>query len=157
MKRTKDQELPIIQKTYDLILWYLPLLNKLPRDYKFTLGERIATGLYDLLDELHKARFEAEKLGRLRGINEILDRLRYLTRLLKDLRLWDVERYARAIKLVNEVGTELGFRKSTETGGLVAFCERSPCLRACLEIRRNPTTGRWWIVKVLPNRKQFAF
>ena len=27
----KDEELPIIQKTYDLILWYVPLLNRLPR------------------------------------------------------------------------------------------------------------------------------
>lgn len=121
MRKGKDQELPIFQKAYDLTVWSLPPLAKLPRDYKFTLGERISGALYELLDQLHKARFEAEKLGRLRGINEILDRLRYLTRLLKDLRLWDVERYARAIKLVNEVGTELGFRKSTETGRAGSF------------------------------------
>ncbi|SKB15083.1 hypothetical protein PL11201_690104 [Planktothrix sp. PCC 11201] len=25
-------ELPIIQKTYDLIKWYVPILNRLPRD-----------------------------------------------------------------------------------------------------------------------------
>ncbi len=31
----KQQELPIIQRTYDLIQWYVPLLNKLPRNYKF--------------------------------------------------------------------------------------------------------------------------
>ena len=30
-----EKELPIIQKTYDLILWYVPHLNKLP------LSERI--------------------------------------------------------------------------------------------------------------------
>ena len=28
-----QQELPIIQKTYDLILWAIPLLNKLPPGY----------------------------------------------------------------------------------------------------------------------------
>lgn len=33
------EELPIIQKTYDLIKWYVPILNRLPRDYRFTLGE----------------------------------------------------------------------------------------------------------------------
>ena len=33
-------ELPIIQKTYDLIQWYVPLLNRLPRDHKFLLGDR---------------------------------------------------------------------------------------------------------------------
>jgi len=27
-------ELPIIQRTYDLIRWYVPILNRLPRDQK---------------------------------------------------------------------------------------------------------------------------
>ncbi|MCL1472927.1 four helix bundle protein [Argonema antarcticum A004/B2] len=27
-------ELAIIQKTYDLIKWYVPILNRLPRDHK---------------------------------------------------------------------------------------------------------------------------
>jgi hypothetical protein len=42
------QELPIIEKTYDFIKWYVPILNRLPRAHKFTLGERIISGLYDL-------------------------------------------------------------------------------------------------------------
>ena len=41
-------ELPIIQKTYDLILWYIPRINKFPRDFKFVLGDRIRTNLYNL-------------------------------------------------------------------------------------------------------------
>ncbi|MGB3786420.1 MAG: hypothetical protein WA949_00315 [Phormidesmis sp.] len=28
-------ELPMIQKTYDLIKWYVPLLNRLPKAHKF--------------------------------------------------------------------------------------------------------------------------
>jgi len=38
------QDLPIIQKTYDLIKWYVPILNRLPRDHKFLLGDRILLG-----------------------------------------------------------------------------------------------------------------
>ena len=37
-----QNELPIIQQVYDLILWYVPRLNKLPRDYKFVIGFRLA-------------------------------------------------------------------------------------------------------------------
>ncbi len=33
-------ELPMIQKTYDLIKWYVPILNRLPRNHKFLLGDR---------------------------------------------------------------------------------------------------------------------
>jgi len=30
-----ETELPIIQKNYDAILWFMPFLNRLPRDHKF--------------------------------------------------------------------------------------------------------------------------
>ena len=55
-------ELPIIQKTYDLIKWYVPILNRLPHDHKFMLGNRIITGLYDLLEGLIRARYSPNKL-----------------------------------------------------------------------------------------------
>lgn len=46
------QDLPIIQKTYDLIKWYVPILTRLPRKHKFGLGDRMIGGLYDLLEGL---------------------------------------------------------------------------------------------------------
>lgn len=33
MKKKENAELPVIEKTYDLILWYVPLLSRLPRDH----------------------------------------------------------------------------------------------------------------------------
>jgi hypothetical protein len=47
-----SKELPVIQKTYDLVRWYVPILNRLPRDHKFALGERLTGALYDLLETL---------------------------------------------------------------------------------------------------------
>lgn len=55
--------LPIIQKTYDLIKWYVPILNKLPRNHKLLLGDRIITGLYEFLESLILARYAKEKLA----------------------------------------------------------------------------------------------
>jgi hypothetical protein len=52
----KANELPIIQKAYDLILWYIPVLNRLHRDQKFGLGDRIVKGLYELHEGLILAR-----------------------------------------------------------------------------------------------------
>ena len=34
-------ELPIVQKIYDFIKWYIPILNRLTRDHKFGLGDRM--------------------------------------------------------------------------------------------------------------------
>ncbi len=103
-----QKELPIIQQTYDLILWYVPHLNKLPRDHRFTLGERVITGLYDLLEQLILARYEKKKIERLEAVNSKLDVLRHQTRLLKDLSLIDPRRYAYAANLINEIGKSLG-------------------------------------------------
>ncbi len=102
------QELPIIQRTYDLIVWYVPLLNKLPRDHKFNLGDRITTGLYTLLEELLAARYSREKLPLLQALNLKLEILRYQTRLLLDLGLFEANRYEYAVKQINSVGGELG-------------------------------------------------
>jgi len=52
-----SEELPIIQKTYDLIKWMVPMLGRLPRTHRFTLGNRIVEELYDLLESLIAARY----------------------------------------------------------------------------------------------------
>ena len=82
-------DLPIIQKTYDLIKWYVPILERLPKNHKFGLGDRIVSGLYDLLEGLILARYAREKLGQL----ELL---------------FDERRYEYAGQLINEIGNELG-------------------------------------------------
>lgn len=101
-------DLPIIQKTYDLIKWYVPLLNRLPRDHKFQLGNRIVTGLYELLESLILARYQHDKLAQLQGINSRLDVLRHQTRLLLDFNLLSHKRYQYAGQLINGIGTDLG-------------------------------------------------
>ncbi|MBD2362649.1 diversity-generating retroelement protein Avd [Anabaena minutissima FACHB-250] len=101
-------DLPIIQKTYDLIKWYVPILNRLPRDHKFLLGNRITTELYNLLDGLIIARYAKQKLTQLETLNTKLDILRYQTRLLLDLHLIKTERYEYAQKLLNGIGIDLG-------------------------------------------------
>lgn len=101
-------DLPIIQKTYDLIKWYVPILNRLPRDHKLLLGNRVITELYNLLDGLIIARYAKQKLTQLETLNTRLDILRYQTRLLLDLDLMKTERYEHAQKLINDIGIDLG-------------------------------------------------
>ncbi|MEB3266277.1 MAG: four helix bundle protein [Cyanobacteriota bacterium] len=62
-------ELPIIQATMDLIQWFVPLLNRLPHDHRFALGDRLVQGLYDLLEGLVAARYATAKLDHLEPLN----------------------------------------------------------------------------------------
>jgi hypothetical protein len=101
-------ELPIIQKTYDLIKWYVPILNRLPKNHKFNLGDRIISRLYDILEVLIEARYSSHKLELLEGLNFKLDILRHQTRLLLDFDLMSADRYEYVVKLLHQIGSDLG-------------------------------------------------
>lgn len=102
-------DLPVIQKTYDLIQWYVPILNRLPRDHRFALGNRMIEKLYDLLEGLIQARYShQDKLSQLKSLNIDLEVLRYQTRLLLDFKLIAVKRYEYAGKQINGIGYDLG-------------------------------------------------
>ncbi len=102
------KELSVIQKTYDCIKWYVPIIERLPKIHKFSLGDRIINQLYDLLEGLIKAKYAKNKLPQLESLNIELDILRYQTRMLLDFNKISVERYEYAIKLLDEIGIELG-------------------------------------------------
>jgi len=104
----KNKDLPIIQKTYDLILWYVPHLNKMPRDHRFGLGDRMTEGLYFVLEQLIEAKFTHKKIPILCEINIALERLRYQTRMLKDFTIFDLKRYEYATRHLLEIGEMLG-------------------------------------------------
>jgi hypothetical protein len=106
--RSQMEELPIIQKTYDLIKWYVPILNRLPKDHKFILGDRMIRELYELLEGLIIARYAKQKLMQLEPLNSQLDIIRYQTRLLLDFQLIPINKYEYAGKAINEIGMELG-------------------------------------------------
>lgn len=109
MARTETREdLPIVQHVYDLILWYVPHLNRFPKSFKFNLGDRIQETLYALLEGLVRARYAKNKLGTLEEMNSELEVLRYQIRLCKDFELVNVRRYEHASRRVNEIGMHLG-------------------------------------------------
>jgi hypothetical protein len=101
-------ELPIIQKTYDLIQWYVPILNRLPRDHKFGIGDRMVSRLYEILEGLIAARYAHKKLEILQSLTGKLDILRYQTRLLLDWKLMNTKRYEYVSRLLEELGKQLG-------------------------------------------------
>src|SRR5271168_19370 len=55
--RREHEELTVITKTYDLILWSCHHTGKFPRNHRFVLGERIVRNLYDLLETLIQAKY----------------------------------------------------------------------------------------------------
>lgn len=102
------KDLAIIQKTYDLIKWYIPILNRLPNSHRFTLGNRITERMYDLLEALLVIQFQKDKQQDLETLNRSLTVLRYQTRLLLDFELIALSRYEYIITKLDGIGTDLG-------------------------------------------------
>jgi hypothetical protein len=103
-----EKELSVIQKTYDLILWLIPILGRLPRNHRFTLGEKIANNLYELLEGLIEAKYSPEKEKILRSLNTKLSVIYYQVRLMVDLDLMCDKRYENLSRYLVEIGNELG-------------------------------------------------
>jgi hypothetical protein len=101
-------DLPILQKVYDLVLWYVPIMERLPRHQKFALGDRLTQNLYELLEGLIVARYKVDKRLDLALLNSKLEVLRYQSRLLMDFKLISVQRYEYAVKLLDSIGRDLG-------------------------------------------------
>ena len=102
------KELSIIQKTCDLIKYYVPIIERFPKVHKFTLGDRIINQLYDLLEGLIKAKYANKKLNHLINLNVQLDILRHQTKLLLDFKLIPLKRYEYVSKQIDAIGIELG-------------------------------------------------
>jgi hypothetical protein len=51
----------IVTKSYDLVLWLLPRIERFPRAYRFTVGERLTNAALDLLLGLVEAAYSRDK------------------------------------------------------------------------------------------------
>jgi hypothetical protein len=106
--RRDHEELIVITKTYDLILWSCRHTGKFPRNHRFVLGERIERNLYDLLETLIRAKYNRQRQPLLEQANLSLEILRFQMRLAKDLQCLRVESYGFASKAIDEIGRLVG-------------------------------------------------
>jgi len=103
------EEPSVIQRAYDLVQWYVSILNRLPRDHRFSLGERIIANLYDILEGLTLARYGRDKVPVLERLDARLELVRLQTRLLHDYGLIHTDRDEHAAKLTK---TDAGIRRA---------------------------------------------
>src|SRR6201988_293679 len=106
--RREHEELVVITKAYDLILWSCHHTGKFPRNHRFVLGERIERNLYDLLELLIRSKYTRNRQEILRQANLLLEILRFQMRLAKDLQCLKVDSYGFAARAIDEIGNLVG-------------------------------------------------
>lgn len=99
---------PALEKWYGFLQWLLPAVQKLPRNYKFTLGDRMLTMGLEVLERLIEATYQRHATPALQAANLELEKLRFVLRMVFDLRLFDVRRYEYAARAIDETGRLIG-------------------------------------------------
>ncbi|MDR3184794.1 MAG: four helix bundle protein [Prevotellaceae bacterium] len=122
LKEKKDYKLadglPVYKTVYDLLLSLFDRTRHFPRDFQYTLGERIKNETIALTEMIYQANVSErmpEKLEYLRQLCTKIETLRLLLRICYDLRLYNLEAYIRFNEQIEDISKQLnGWRKQVQ-------------------------------------------
>ena len=97
-----------LESHYRFLLWLEPAVERFPRRQKFLLGDRIQATALDVLERLIEATYTKRRGEHLARANRGLEKLRFLFRLARDLRLLDPRRYEHAARSLDDTGRRVG-------------------------------------------------
>ena len=101
----------VLVKMNDFIQYFLPKIEKMPRNYKFIIGDRIVKIQLDLLELLIEAYYSSEKpnkISKLIEANIQLEKLRHLMQICVSMRFIGLTQFEHTSKMLNEIGVSLG-------------------------------------------------
>jgi hypothetical protein len=112
------KESPVFTRTYDLLMWLIPQVQKFPRVHRFGLAERIQRLALDFQDELVAAGKSqgTSRLEKLMNADISLEQLRLWLRFSRDIQLISIRQYEHVTRITVEVGRLLGAWLKQEMG-----------------------------------------
>ncbi|MBT7071948.1 MAG: diversity-generating retroelement protein Avd [Anaerolineae bacterium] len=102
------QQSPIFSKTYDFLLWLLPLTAKFPRQQRFVLASTLQQDGLKFQEYLIEAVHKKGDITPLQAADIELDKLRTHLRMSRDLKLITPSQYEHAARMLVEIGKLLG-------------------------------------------------
>jgi len=108
VKRPRQQS-PIFVKTYDFLLWLIPLTLKFPKSQRFLLAERLSKMALDFYDTILEAVMEPRRQDELLdGADKLLTKMRLYVRLSYDLKCISLGQLEHAARMMDEIGRLIG-------------------------------------------------
>ena len=105
-----------VQDHHTLLIWLIPVLDNFPRNRRFTLGERLESGMLEILELLVEAAYARNKRDVLKRANLRLAAVRHLWRVAHELKTIPVKHYEHGARLLEELGKQIGgWLKSVES------------------------------------------
>lgn len=88
------QHLPIYKKTYDVLLRTMTATKSFPREYKYTLGQKIKDELIELVVLIYRANSAKDKPYHIQMILERVQAIQLMIRLSHDMKIMSRGNYA---------------------------------------------------------------
>lgn len=116
------QHLPLYKTTYTLLFELMNVTKNFPKDFKYSLGEKIQNQTIEILINIYRANSTSDKKQYIQQILEGVQFLEVYLRLSHDLKIITIEKYAIFIEETNCI--------SKQAQGWIQTCQQ-PALRPC--------------------------
>ena len=116
MPTNKPELAQAVIDCHQLLAWIIPQLDRMPRQRRFTLGERLETLLLQVLENLLEANYSKSAATPLRRANLKLDVARHLWRLAERLEAVPRKKYAAGSEKMVGLGRQIGGWRRQQQG-----------------------------------------
>ena len=103
-----SNSLTIMQKTYDMALYGHNCVVNFPKSEKFALGAEIKQSLLTCISLIIRANKKFHKKTTLQDLDIELEKLRYLVRIAKDIKILPLKQYELWSERLAEIGRMVG-------------------------------------------------
>ena len=100
------QHLPLYKITYDLLLELMHITKNYPREFKYSIGEKIQNYITEILLDIYRANSAKDKSLHIRSMLEQVELLNVLLRVSFDLKILPMEKYANLIEKTGSISRQ---------------------------------------------------
>jgi len=100
------RHLPIYRLTYELLQKVMVVTKDFPREYKFTLSQKIKDEVIEMVVLIYRANSSANKLDHIETLLERIQVVELLIRLCHDMRLIPVKGYTTVVEMTEALGKQ---------------------------------------------------
>ena len=107
--------LPIYKSCYDFLLRIMKVVTHFPKDYKYTLGEKIQNTAIEMVISIYKVNTVKYKSQPLRMMLHQVQMMYLFLRIAHDMKILSQEQYASIILMIDDISSQAtGWLNSTE-------------------------------------------
>lgn len=108
------KHLPIYKATYDLLLRLMMAIKDFPRDYKYTLGQKMRDEVLSLILFIYRANGSTDRTAHITEIVERIQLVEVMLRMAHDLRVLPRGQYAGLVEMTDSLARQAqGWLKSS--------------------------------------------